>query len=121
MEANSMHDDTRGDFLAMILIDDVEFIVFLGETSSCGRYFLEGVGNLTIENFTVTNEGEQQFQNSTDIVVRTLMVKDNKKKTQRKVKQFQVKNWREGDIPNCGYEPLEAIMTEICKSKVSFR
>ncbi|KAF1759243.1 hypothetical protein GCK72_015706 [Caenorhabditis remanei] len=117
MEANSMHDDTRADFLAMIVIDDVEFIVFLGETSSCGRYFTEGVGNLTIENFTVTNEGEQQFQNSTDIVVRTLMVKDNKKKTQRKVKQFQVKNWKEGDIPNCGYEPLEAIMTEICKSK----
>ncbi|EFO91731.1 hypothetical protein CRE_05351, partial [Caenorhabditis remanei] len=117
MEANNMHDDTRADFLAMILIDNVEFIVFLGETSSCGQYFVERAGNLTVENFTVTTEGEQQFQNSADIVVRTLMVKDNKKKTQRKVKQFQVKHWNEGDIPTCGYEPLEAIMTEICKSK----
>ncbi|KAF1759311.1 hypothetical protein GCK72_015776 [Caenorhabditis remanei] len=117
MEANSMHDDTRADFLAMLVIDEVEFIVFLGETSSCGHYFLERTGSLTIENFTVTTEGEQQFQNSTDIVVRTLTVKDNKKKTQRKVKQFQVKNWKEGDIPNCGYQPLEAIMTEICKRK----
>ncbi|EFO90028.1 hypothetical protein CRE_21478 [Caenorhabditis remanei] len=117
MEANNMHDDTRADFLAMILIDNVEFIVFLGETSSCGQYFVERAGNLTVENFTVTTEGEQQFQNSADIVVRTLMVKDNKKKTQRKVKQFQVKHWNEGDIPNCGHQPLEAIMTEICKSK----
>ena len=120
MEATSMHDDTRVDFLALILIDEVDYIVFLGDTNSCGRYFLEGVGSLKIKNFTVTTENEQEFPNSTDIVIRTLKITDNKKKTQRKVKQFQVKNWKEGDIPNCGYEPLEAIMTKICKSKVSF-
>ncbi|EFO91155.1 hypothetical protein CRE_30153 [Caenorhabditis remanei] len=117
MEATSEHDDTREEFLELIVKDSSEYIIMAQDSNTSGIYYHQGVGSAKFGRFTVMTESETQFGNSQNIVVRQLKITDGKKKLTRSVKQFQIKNWAQGQLlPPISHAELEMILTECSSS-----
>ncbi|KAF1763430.1 hypothetical protein GCK72_011696 [Caenorhabditis remanei] len=118
MEATNEHDDTREEFLELIVKDSSEYIIMAQDSNTSGIYYHQGVGSAKFGRFNVMTESETQFGgNSQNIVVRQLKITDGKKKLTRSVKQFQIKNWAQGQLlPPISHAELEMILTECSSS-----
>ena len=134
MYASDDHDDTRIDFLSLIIKDEAEYAVMIGQAQSeedpknlnlCAAYFSQGPGgSVKIGPFTVETLDETPFMNQgtaqIDVTLRTLKITDKRKKNaSRTIKHFHMPTWNDEDIPPFGYETCYQVMQTIIKSKVS--
>ncbi|KAF1759047.1 hypothetical protein GCK72_015507 [Caenorhabditis remanei] len=132
MNASDDHDDTRIDFLSLIVKDEVEYAVMIGQAQSeddpkdpnlCAAYFSQGPGgSVKIGPFTVETLDEAPFMcqgtAQIDVTLRTLKITDKrKKKVSRTIKHFHMSTWNDEDIPPFGYEMCYQVMQTIIKSK----
>ncbi|EFO89394.1 hypothetical protein CRE_20522 [Caenorhabditis remanei] len=132
MYASDSHDDTRVDFLSLIIKDESEYAVMIGQAQSadgpknpnlCAAYFSQGPGgSVKIGPFTVETLDEAPFMNQgtaqIDVTLRTLKITDKrKKKVSRTIKHFHMPTWNDEDIPPFGYETCYQVMQTLIKSK----
>ncbi|KAF1759071.1 hypothetical protein GCK72_015531 [Caenorhabditis remanei] len=104
MEQSDIHMDTRSDFYALIIQDEVEFVVKLGPTPASGSYYCERVGEkMIIDSYEIETVSAQPFpEGPHDVVFRKIkvsLVKDGKKIASRTFSQFQYTTWTEDFLP----------------------
>ncbi|EFO89399.1 hypothetical protein CRE_20521 [Caenorhabditis remanei] len=132
MYASDSHDDTRIDFLSLIIKDESEYAVMIGQAQSadgpknpnlCAAYFSQGPGgSVKIGPFTVDTLDVAPLivpgQQLVDVKIRTLKITDKRKKNaSRTIKHFHMPTWNDEDIPPFGYETCYQVMQTIIKSK----
>ncbi|KAF1758920.1 hypothetical protein GCK72_015380 [Caenorhabditis remanei] len=123
--------DTRIDFLALIMKDEIEIVVMLGPTRPFdgkqyvalnGMYFCEATGGIvSIGSYIVETVKEEPFLingvHFKDISMRTLKITD-KKKQSRTIRQYQYTTWNEKENPPPnGYETVYELMKRVKMSQ----